>query len=136
MKYDLISTTSSNFGFPRTQAGGLVSCYIGVNAFSCCVADQRYKLNMDGGDLVQGEGGVDDFLEGEEVEGVEEDPGQEVTGLNEELWVEVQRGLQEVQNLLSGESNGSVSQQPSEESVGGARESVAKALAGELIVLR
>ena len=122
----------ATFGFPRTQAGSLVSCYIGINAFSCFVVDERYKLNMDGGDLAQGEGGV----EGDEVDGVEEDPSQEVTGLNEGLWLEVQRGLQEVKNLLSGESNDSASQHPSEESVVGARESVAKALAGELIVLR
>ena len=113
----------------------MVSCYIGVNAFSCCVSDERYKLNMDGGDLAQGEGVVDDRLEGDEVEGVEEDPSQEVSGLNEGLWLEVQRGLQEVKNLLSGESNGSASQHPSEESVVGARESVANALAGELMVL-
>ena len=90
---------------------------------------------MDGGDLAQGEGVVDDRLEGDEVEGVEEDPSQEVTGLNEGLWLEVQRGLQEVKNLLSGESNDSASQHPSEESVVGARESVANALAGELMVL-
>ena len=121
----------ATFGFPRTQAGSLVSCYIGINAFSCFVVDERYKLNMDGGDLAQGEGGV----EGDEVDGVEEDPSQEVTGLNEGLWLEVQRGLQEVKNLLSGESNGSASQHPSEESVVGARESVANALAGELMVL-
>ena len=120
----------ATFGFPRTQAGSLVSCYIGINAFSCFVVDERYKLNMDGGDLAQGEGGV----EGDEVDGVEEDPSQEVTGLNEGLWLEVQRGLQEVKNLLSGESNDSASQHPSEESVVGARESVANALAGELMV--
>ena len=125
----------ATFGFPRTQAGSLVSCYIGINAFSCFVVDERYKLNMDGGDLAQGEGGADDRLEGDEVEGVEEDPSQEVTGLNEGLWLEVQRGLQEVKNLLSGESNDSASQHPSEESVVGARESVANALAGELMVL-
>ena len=121
----------ATFGFPRTQAGSLVSCYIGINAFSCFVVDERYKLNMNGGDLAQGEGGV----EGDEVDGVEEDPSQEVTGLNEGLWLEVQRGLQEVKNLLSGESNDSASQHPSEESVVGARESVANALAGELMVL-
>ena len=121
----------ATFGFPRTQAGSLVSCYIGINAFSCFVVDERYKLNMDGGDLAQGEGGV----EGGEVDGVEEDPSQEVTGLNEGLWLEVQRGLQEVKDLLSGESNGSASQHPSEESVVGARESVGNALAGELMVL-
>ena len=121
----------ATFGFPRTQAGSLVSCYIGINAFSCFVVDERYKLNMDGGDLAQGEGGV----EGDEVDGVEEDPSQEVTGLNEGLWLEVQRGLQEVKNLLSGESNDPASQHPSEESVVGARESVANALAGELMVL-
>ena len=121
----------ATFGFPRTQAGSLVSCYIGINAFSCFVVDERYKLNMDGGDLAQGEGGV----EGDEVDGVEEDPSQEVSGLNEGLWLEVQRGLQEVKNLLSGESNDSASQHPSEESVVGARESVANALAGELMVL-
>ena len=109
----------------------MVSCYIGINAFSCFVVDERYKLNMDGGDLAQGEGGV----EGDEVDGVEEDPSQEVSGLNEGLWLEVQRGLQEVKNLLSGESNGSASQHPSEESVVGARESVGNALAGELMVL-
>ena len=120
----------ATFGFPRTQAGSLVSCYIGINAFSCFVVDERYKLNMDGGDLAQGEGGV----EGDEVDGVEEDPSQEVTGLNEGLWLEVQRGLQEVKNLLSGESNDSASQHPSEESVVGARKSVANALAGELMV--
>ena len=121
----------ATFGFPRTQAGSLVSCYIGINAFSCFVVDERYKLNMNGGDLAQGEGGV----EGDEVDGVEEDPSQEVTGLNEGLWLEVQRGLQEVKNLLSGESNDSASQHPSEESVVGARKSVANALAGELMVL-
>ena len=120
----------ATFGFPRTQAGSLVSCYIGINAFSCFVVDERYKLNMDGGDLAQGEGGV----EGDEVDGVEEDPSQEVSGLNEGLWLEVQRGLQEVKNLLSGESNDSASQHPSEESVVGARKSVANALAGELMV--
>ena len=121
----------ATFGFPRTQAGSLVSCYIGINAFSCFVVDERYKLNMDGGDLAQGEGGVG----GDEVDGVEEDPSQEVSGLNEGLWLEVQRGLQEVKNLLSGESNDSASQHPSEESVVGARESVGNALAGELMVL-
>ena len=121
----------ATFGFPRTQAGSLVSCYIGINAFSCFVVDERYKLNMYGGDLAQGEGGV----EGDEVDGVEEDPSQEVSGLNEGLWLEVQRGLQEVKNLLSGESNDSASQHPSEESVVGARESVGNALAGELMVL-
>ena len=92
---------------------------------------------MDEGDLVQGEGGVDDLLEGGEVEGVGENQGQDVTGLNDKLWVEVQQGLQEVQILLSGGSNGSGSQQPgSEDAGGGARGSFAKALAGKLIAPR